>query len=96
MKQKSRRGLLVMSRMAFPPIQRQQPVQLGVAVQIGHNSVEMAMEWLFSHPEDPSASAAPAAAAAENVTGVVQQLKLAPAQVCTCCKIYDPFITQGH
>ena len=50
-------------------------------MQVGHNSVEMAMEWLFSHPEDPSASAAPAAAAAENVTGVAQQLKLTPAQV---------------
>ena len=42
------------------------------------------MEWLFSHPEDPSASAAPAPAAAEPAKDVAQQLKLAPAQVCQC------------
>jgi len=56
-------------------------IQPNIVVQVGHNSVEMAMEWLFSHPEDPSISAAPAPAAAEQVTGVAQQLKLAPAQV---------------
>ena len=50
-------------------------------MQVGHNSVELAMEWLFSHPEDPSAAAAPAPVAAEPATGVAQQLKLAPAQV---------------
>ena len=51
------------------------------SVQVGHNSVELAMEWLFSHPDDPSASAAPAPAAAEPAKDVAQQLKLAPAQV---------------
>ena len=39
------------------------------------------MEWLFTHPEDPSVSAAPAPAAAEPAKDVAQQLKLAPAQV---------------
>ena len=39
------------------------------------------MEWLFTHTEDPSASAAPAPAAAEPAKDVAQQLKLAPAQV---------------
>ena len=42
------------------------------------------MEWLFSHPEDPSAPAAPAPAAAEPAKDVAEQLKLAPAQVALC------------
>jgi hypothetical protein len=35
-------------------------------LQVGHNSVELAMEWLISHPEEaaPAAVAAPAGAAA--------------------------------
>ena len=66
-------------------------------MQVGHNSVEMAMEWLFSHPEDPSASAAPAAAAAENVTRscAAAEARACSGALCPCCKVYDPFITQG-
>ena len=60
-------------------------------VQVGHNSVELAMEWLFSHPEDPSTLAAPAPAAAEPAKDVAQQLKLAPAQVALC-----PHTTRPH
>ena len=33
-------------------------------MQVGHNSVELAMEWLIAHPEDPATAAAAAAAAA--------------------------------
>ena len=59
--------------------------------QVGHNSVEMAMEWLFSHPEDPSAPAAPAAPSAEQVTGVAQQLKLTPSQVSHSSVLQQPY-----
>lgn len=33
-------------------------------MQVGHNSVELAMEWLIAHPEDPAAAAGAAGAAA--------------------------------
>ena len=32
-------------------------------MQVGHNSVELAMEWLIAHPEDPAAAAGAAGAA---------------------------------
>ena len=34
------------------------------SMQVGHNSVELAMEWLIAHPEDPAAAGTGAGAAA--------------------------------
>ena len=50
-------------------------LEKGECVQVGHNSVELAMEWLIAHPEDPGgAGGAAASGAAAASEGEEQQL----------------------
>ncbi|CAL8470976.1 g10518 [Coccomyxa elongata] len=68
----------------------QQVVEMGFSEErvrealrrVGHNSVELAMEWLISHPEEAPMEAAPAPAPPQNdqVPAVAKEMNLAPAQ----------------
>ncbi len=60
----------------------QQVSELAVLWQVGHNSVELAMEWLISHPEELMEAAPPAPQPqADQVPVVAKAINLAPAQV---------------